>query len=120
MVPAVSGLTRAAIRRVELERLWPGAVASALNTYNRFLRQPGRWLYVPFYDCPCCDPIDARDTLDEALRSLAPRARADLNRVVMQLDVEFERRTLNDPQAHLRSAWRAFGPAWWRRRIHER
>ncbi|EFL10221.1 MULTISPECIES: hypothetical protein [Actinomycetes] len=97
---------------------WTERVSPALDRYRRFLRQPGRWLYVPWPDCPCGDPVEARDELEAALRALPPRARADLRRVLAPLDAEFRRRTLPDPAASSLSRWHA--EAWWRQRLHER
>lgn len=119
-VRQVSGVprrTRAAIDQIEAGYLGHGAVAETLHQYERFLRQPGRYLYLPWDDCPCCDPTEARDVLAEALRRLAPAARAGLRRLVTPLDAEFLRRTLPDPVAVSVSSWHA--EAWWRQRIRE-
>ncbi|BAJ32194.1 MULTISPECIES: hypothetical protein [Kitasatospora] len=107
--------TVAAVRRFEAARLWPGAVADALHAYEGFLRQPGQYLYVPLSDCPCCDPLEARDTLELALRLLPRPAGAPLRAAVDRLDTEFRRRTLPDPRAAPAGAWHA--AAWWRRRL---
>ncbi|WP_243659154.1 hypothetical protein [Tamaricihabitans halophyticus] len=69
-------------------------------------------------DCPCCDPVDARDELEAVLRVLPSGPRAELRRVVAALDEEFERRTLPDPKASLISSYHS--AAWWRRRLRER
>ena len=107
-VNGVSGRTSGDIRRLESERFWPGSVAAAVATYARFLRGPARVLYAE-YDCPCCDPIEARDHLQDVLRMLPSAAGAELRRVVAQLDREFERRTLPDPHASLRGDRAAWG-----------
>ncbi|MFF3764086.1 hypothetical protein ACFYYR_08370 [Streptomyces sp. NPDC001922] len=90
-------------------------MAEALEFYGQFLRRPGRYLYVGLGDCPCCDPVGARDVLADALNRLPPSARRELRRVVARLDEEFLRRTLPDPRAAARSAWHA--KAWWRQRL---
>nr|BFE50537.1 hypothetical protein GCM10017745_39640 [Saccharothrix mutabilis subsp. capreolus] len=80
---------RSAVEIAEAHELWTGCVSQALDRYRRFLSQPGRRLYVPWPDCPCCDPVDARDQLDVALRALPRGARAELRRAVGRLDDEF-------------------------------
>lgn len=117
-VPGVSHRTRAAIEQTEARYLWQGAVAEALHQYERFLRRPGRYLYLPWDDHPCGDPTDARDTLEAALRHLPPAARPGLRKIVAPLDAEYLRRTLPDPFAASLSAWHA--EAWWRQRIREK
>jgi hypothetical protein len=61
-IKGVSALTRAAIRWLETDRLWPGAVADALDTYRGF------WIN----RVPCAGPwaraVQARDDLEKALR----------------------------------------------------
>src|SRR5690242_146311 len=84
-VPAIRGVSRrtqAAIGLAEARHFWPGCVAQAAERYGRFLSQPGRWLYIPWPDCPCCDPVDARDELDAVLRVLPLHARAELRKVI--------------------------------------
>lgn len=102
----------------EARDLWAERVSPALDRYRSFLRQPGRWLYLPLSDCPCCDPVDARDDLDAALRVLPRRDRAELRRILAPLDDDFRRRTLPDPTAWSLSLWHA--SAWWRQRLYER
>ena len=92
-------------------RLGVGHAGSALQRYQEFLQRPGRWLY-PSPDCPCCDPIDARDELELALRALPPNRGRPLRELVARLDDEFRRRTFPDPHAEP-------GP-WWHRRLRER
>ncbi|GAA2898333.1 hypothetical protein GCM10010517_63440 [Streptosporangium fragile] len=117
-VPGISSRTRAAIARIEFEHqyLWPGAVAEALAEYRQFLRQPGRYLYVSNPDCPFCYPVEARDTLEHALRRLRHPARTELSRITAKLDEELQRRTLPDPRPRLPS-----GPfdGWWYHRLYE-
>lgn len=117
-VPGIPGRTQAAINRIECQYLGLGAVAEALYRYERFLHQPGRYLYLPWDDCPCCDPCDARDVLEDALRRLPPAAQGGLRLIVARLDEEFLRRTLPDPWAASVSSWHA--AAWWRQRIREK
>ncbi|GAA4258847.1 hypothetical protein [Dactylosporangium darangshiense] len=106
-----------AIQIAEARHLWPGCVRQGLDALRRFLRRPGRWLYIPWADCPCCDPVYARDELENALRRLPAHARAELRRAVAPLDEEFRRRTLPDPNARFISDWHA--AAWWRQRLRE-
>src|SRR5438045_3752536 len=83
-VDGLSRRTAGAVRRLEAEQFWPGSVAAAIATYQRFLRQPGRVLY-PWRDCPCCDPVDARDHLQDVLRRLSPTQSAELRKLVAEL-----------------------------------
>jgi hypothetical protein len=95
-------------------------VAAALTSYREFLRQPGRWLYIPWIDFPCCDPdpVGARDELQFALETLPPRSRAELRRKLAALDAEFLRRTLPNPGPY--TPYSDHPQAWWRRRLTER
>ncbi|MFF3934837.1 hypothetical protein ACFYZV_01530 [Streptomyces phaeofaciens] len=111
----MSARTRAAVRRVEAEHMWPDAVADALNRFDWAFRQPGRYLTGPG-ESPGIEIEDGRDDLEEALRHLPRGARADLGRLVERIDVEFERRTLPNPGWV--SEWTA--GRWWWWRIRER
>ncbi|WP_311774553.1 hypothetical protein [Streptomyces sp. AK010] len=111
----MSARTRAAIRRVEAEHLWPGAVAVDLSRFERAFGEPGRHLSGP-YESPGIEIEDGRDDLDEVLRYLPGGARVDLGRLVARIDAEFERRTLPDPGRA--SEWTA--GRWWWWRIRER
>ncbi|UCM88018.1 hypothetical protein [Streptomyces marincola] len=90
---------------------------SAIERYEGFLRQPGRPLYLPWPDCPCCDVVDARDILQLALDQLPPLSRAALQKLVSRLDADLRRRSLPDPDALRDNEWQA--AHWWRRRLHE-
>ncbi|GGS72751.1 hypothetical protein GCM10010222_11950 [Streptomyces tanashiensis] len=72
----------------------------------------------PVMACECCDPLVARDRLEDVLLWLPQGARADLGRLVAGLDAEFDRRTV-PLSPHLTPArpWGACG--WWRRRLME-
>jgi hypothetical protein len=117
----VEGLGRsaqAAVRRAEARQFGPGFLSGALATYEGFLRRPGRVLYVPVQDCPCCDVADSRDDIEDLLRALPPRARRELERVVAPLDAELERRTLPDPFATARAPSRRHRRRpWWHLRL---
>ncbi|MBK1787920.1 hypothetical protein [Prauserella cavernicola] len=115
-VPGVSRATQVAIAIAEARRLGAGSVGQAFDRYRRFVLQPGRWLYLPVADCPCCDVTDARDELETALRMLPRGPRAELSRVIAALDDEFRRRTLPDPRT--RSTSRP-ADAWWHHRLHD-
>ncbi|MFE1922193.1 hypothetical protein ACFW91_06440 [Streptomyces asoensis] len=115
------------IHRVEyLSRgiyLDPGATDRALRRYREFLRPPGSRPLYPreaFCGCPGCSFDDvryARDVLEDILRRLPERTRAELDRLVRPLDAELLRRTLPDPFAHRRQ-WRT--EYWWYRRLADR
>jgi hypothetical protein len=111
-IPGFARSSQAAVTRLETKALWPGAVSDAFAVVVEFLKQPGRLLYVSWADCPCCDVVSARDTLQAALTGVPPRARADLRVIVEELDTRFLRRTLPDPLSPA-------GP-WWHRRLRER
>ncbi|MFF3115467.1 hypothetical protein ACFVSN_40580 [Kitasatospora sp. NPDC057904] len=112
----MSGLTRAAIRRLEHERLWTGAVAGALSECRRYLSQSGRVLPEPETGCDECNPILARDLLQAVLLWLPVGARVDLGRLVARLDAEFDRRTVLRPELLMAdSPWGVEGS--WRSRL---
>ncbi|MEV0934444.1 hypothetical protein ACIBMX_43015 [Streptomyces phaeochromogenes] len=120
-IGGVSALTRAAVRRVEAEHLWPGAAANALATYESVLRLPGQDLAAWLIDvnCPCCCALEARDTLEDALYRLPTGARTDLRRRLARADEELARRTLPEPWRRETPQWQPPG-AWWRQRLLER
>ncbi|MFH8729099.1 hypothetical protein [Streptomyces termitum] len=105
-------MTRAAVRRVEDERMRPGAVAHALARFESAFRQPGRYPNAPEVRQPGPEVEDARDDLEEAVRHLPRGARRDLGRRIARVDEEFERRTPPNP-----APGNAFteGGRWWSR-----
>ncbi|MGH4031000.1 hypothetical protein ACQB60_18915 [Actinomycetota bacterium Odt1-20B] len=123
-IHGLSGRTSAAAARVERLSddyyLYVGATDDALRRYRAFLRTPGRRpLYPQDAECSCrgCsfdDVRHARDVLDEVLRQLPPRPRAELRAHLRALDDRYLRRTLADPFAGDRQ-WRS--DRWWRRRL---
>src|SRR6478609_1487082 len=96
-IQGVSARTRAAVRRVEDERMWPGAVADALARFEWAFRQPGRYLNASQVWQPGLEVEYARDDLEEAMLHLPRGARTDLGRLIARIDDEFERRTLPNP-----------------------
>ncbi|MDN3021467.1 hypothetical protein [Streptomyces sp. S.PB5] len=123
-IHGLSSRTSVAIDRVETLSddyyVYPGATDHALRRYRAFLhgaqRRPG---YPQATGCSCrgCsfeDVRHARDVLDDVLRQLPPRPRAELARRVRVLDVRYRQLTLPDPFAGQRQ-WRA--DRWWRRRL---
>ncbi|MEU8539350.1 hypothetical protein AB0C52_05000 [Streptomyces sp. NPDC048717] len=109
----MSALTRVAIRRVEDERMWQGAVVAALDRFERAFRHAGRYLETCF-DVGL-EVEAARDTLEEIMRHLPSGARRDLGRLIGRIDEEFERRTLPEPRPA--GDWL---PDWWWARVRER
>ncbi|XMA35626.1 hypothetical protein O1157_00605 [Streptomyces albogriseolus] len=91
----VSARTRAAIRRVEDQQMWPNAVAHAFLHIECAFQQPGRYLDACAFDSPGL--ADARDDLEWAMRHLPSGARRDLAQLITRIDAEIERRTLPDP-----------------------
>jgi hypothetical protein len=114
-VRGVSARTRAAIRRVEDQELWPSAVADALARFEQAFQQPGRYLNASEVCSPGLEVEDARDVLEQALLHLPCGARRDVGRLIARIDAEFERRTLPEPN-NVELAM--FG--WWRSRMRER
>ena len=112
-VPGVSARTRAAIRRIEDQEMWPNAVAKALSIFGWALDQPGRYLDASAFESPGVG--DARDDLELAMLYLPLGAKRDLGRLVTRIDEEFERRTLPEPNY---SEWAT--TRWWWTRMRER
>jgi hypothetical protein len=111
---AITGLSAATVREIrhcERTRLSPGAVARALSEWRSVVHSPRRRLQSEAFEagCPCCDPLEHRQILAEALACLPRPARRELQAQVTPLDELFERRTLSDPTTapHL---------PWWQRR----
>lgn len=117
-IRGVSAATRLAIRKLEEDRLWPGAVAAALAECRSYLGQPGRVLPDPVIGCDCCDPLVARDRLEDVLLWLPRGARADLGRLLAGLDAEFDRRAVS-LSSHLMLATPFSACGYWRRRFME-
>ncbi|WP_329217118.1 hypothetical protein OG352_14135 [Streptomyces sp. NBC_01485] len=132
--PRIRGLsarTSLAIHHVEYEggdrHLFAGATALALHRYREFLSSPGRHtLYPRTSVCPGCpgcgldDVRHARDVLDETLRLLPRRPRAELARTLSALDRRYLDRTLPDPRPHPATSAAPATPApWWHRRLGE-
>ena len=111
---AIDGLSMGALREIryyERSRLRPGAIAHALAEWKRAVHWPTADLLQDtiLAGCPCCDPLEHRDVLAQALAGLGPPARRELQAKVSPLDELLQRRTHHDP---LTSA----GLPWWRRR----
>ena len=123
-IHGLSARTSVAIDRVERFSgdyyVYPGTTDRALRRYRAFLQPAGRRpLYPQDAECPCrgCsfdDVRHARDVLEEVVRQLPPRPRAELERRVRALDARYAERTLPDPFATHRQ-WRS--GLWWRRRL---
>ena len=113
-LPAIDGLSSGAvreIRRYEHSRLRPGAVTHALTEWRRTVHQPIARLLLDVVDvrCPCCDPLENRDVLAQALAALNTVARRELQAAVDPFDDVLRRRTHHDPLTP--AEW-----PWWRRR----
>ncbi|MGH8916844.1 MAG: hypothetical protein ACRD0H_00615 [Actinomycetes bacterium] len=110
----LSARVLAAIGQVDREYFWPRATERALLSYREFLTS-GRWpLYPQLEDCPCdgCSLDDvrvARDVIEEVLRRLPPRERAELRRLVSPMDRRYLALTLPDPFAR--------NGLWWHQRL---
>ncbi|MFJ5938894.1 hypothetical protein [Streptomyces sp. NPDC093071] len=111
-IRGVSARTRAAVRRVEEERVRPGAVADALARFEWAFRQPGRYLNASEVWQPGLEVEDARDDLEKVMLHLPLGARRDLGRLIARIDEEFERRTLPNPRP---VRVRALDGWWWAR-----
>src|SRR5262245_38508619 len=87
---SVPGLARgsstlaAAVARLERERLWPGAVAQALQQWSRIARRPQVALSGGC-GCPLCNPFystDERAVLELAVHALPARPARELRGLV--------------------------------------
>jgi hypothetical protein len=80
----------AVIDRLERTRFCPGAVAQALNSWSRFVRDPMHRLWDPEYGCgvpECCpDPVALRSILEAAAHGLPPKDARVLRRRIAVLD----------------------------------
>jgi hypothetical protein len=111
----VDGLTARSVSQIqflERSRLGPGSVARALTEWKRTVRR--RDVSVLFeeiaqHGCPCCDPTEAREVLQQTLSLLEPRARRELWAIVEPLDELFRSRTIHDPHS-------LPGQPWWLQR----
>ncbi|MGW4725008.1 hypothetical protein [Streptomyces sp. NPDC004291] len=110
-VPGLSGAANAAVRALERERLSPGIVAVALSVWSVRVHGTKRpWKrWEAEFTCPCCGEGWARDTLQEALFMLPPKASAELRVRVERLDATLLGRTHHEPTAEP-------GRAWWHHR----
>lgn len=86
----LSPRARAVIVRLERTRFWPGAVAQALDSWRRFVRDPVHRLWDPSYGCgvpECCpDPAQLRAILAAAAHTLPPKDARELRRRIAALD----------------------------------
>lgn len=95
------GLPRGSARLVSalavLERHGLDSVAGALRVWRLEVR--GQLVLT---GCDHCDesPIEARRTLDAALRSLPPRPARELREMVAPLDALYVAKTVPDPSVH--------------------
>ncbi|MGW0928056.1 hypothetical protein [Streptomyces sp. NPDC002644] len=125
-IHGLSGRTSLAVHRAERLSddyyVFPGATEVALRRCREFLRTPGRKPLYPqdtFCTCRGCSLADvrhARDVLEEVLRMLPHRPRAELRRQVARFDARFRERTLPDPFAG-RRPWEP--DVWWYHRLTE-
>ncbi|WP_433202542.1 hypothetical protein ACQP00_32540 [Dactylosporangium sp. CS-047395] len=104
------------------EHVRPGHTAYLLRRYRRFLRRPGRVLWLEAAECSCgdCQYDDmavVRDGLEEMARRLPPAASTELRRLLDRLDDEFERRTVPDPVP--RTGRRGEELPWWHLRVYQ-
>lgn len=106
-VPGLSGAANAAVRELEGERLTPGIVSVALSVWSVRVRgTERRWRpREAEFTCPCCGEGWARDTLQEALSTLPPRAATELRVRIERLDEILLRRTHHEPAADPELAW---------------
>lgn len=106
-VPGLSGAANAAVRVLERERLSPGIVAVALSVWSvRVHGTRRRWRqWEAEFTCRCCGEGWARDTLQDALFMLPPRAAAELRVQVERLDAVLLGRTQHELTADPELAW---------------
>ncbi|TQF02451.1 hypothetical protein E6W39_09425 [Kitasatospora acidiphila] len=104
--------------------LQSGRTSQFLHSYRKFLRQPARRLRLVASECPACpgcqydDVAVVRDALEEIVSFLPLLARAELRRLLVDLDAEFGRRTLHDPDPSHWVDWSGNPYPWWHRRLY--
>lgn len=111
-IDGLSPRTMAEINRLERSDDGPRAVADALAGWRRLVHRPDLVVCLREEErspCPCCDPFDARDRLDDVLRRLSPRARNELQAKIQPFDDLYLRRTVPVPRYMV-------DLPWWRQR----
>jgi len=106
-LPRGSGKLAGAVSRLEHERLWPGAIAQALQQWSRTAHRPRRALSGGC-GCPMCNPFyttDEREVLEAAMHALPPQAARELRRLVKPLDDRYIAKTWPDPFASPDDGW---------------
>jgi len=110
-VSHVSAGTLRAIAEFERTRLYPGAIAEALDSWRRYVRGPtGRFYNDDLLPCPCsgCSGEDLaweRVQLRTALHALPIRAARELRARVKPLDEVYLARTVPSPETDHVRAW---------------
>ncbi|WP_370947259.1 hypothetical protein AB5J62_06805 [Amycolatopsis sp. cg5] len=109
-MPRIRGLSRRTHEAIWLleERESRFHTASRLRTYQSALAEPGGLPLSPS-PCPCCDPLEARDELEQVLRQLPPFSRAEFARLLAPLDDRLRSKTVPYPWPE-RRPW---ATAWW-------
>jgi len=87
--------------------LAPGVVSVALSVWSVHVHgTERRWRpWEAEFTCPCCDAGWSRDTLQEAMSTLPPRAATELRARIERLDDVLLGRTVHDPAKPSESAW---------------
>lgn len=105
-IPGVSAPALRAVTDLERTRLWPDAVADALDGWARFVRGPlEEYRPTGCLDATCqrADPAVCRETLRTAVHALPARAARELRALVEPLDETYLTRCLVIP-SRLRDA----------------
>ena len=89
IVPGIPGVAAAEIRRLDAAG---SSVARSLVAWGRYVHGPLRDL-ADQAACPCCDPLEPRRVLEEALAALSLRSRRALRAKIEPLDEIYQRRT---------------------------
>ncbi|REH25966.1 hypothetical protein BCF44_1355 [Kutzneria buriramensis] len=128
-IDRLSPHTSAAIRLAEHSHqghhIRPDGTAEFLRRYRNFVHRPERNLRLVASEMPCCpgcqydDIAVVRDALQEVMRVLPRQARIELRQLLANLDAEFRRRTLPDPDPEHWTDWSGTPDAWWHRRLYQ-
>ncbi|GLY88614.1 hypothetical protein Airi02_065430 [Actinoallomurus iriomotensis] len=114
-VPVIDGLPAKVLRQItDVSRAGRcgtvAEMATALGALRWFLVRPGRVLIPdPVTTCPCHDPREALDVLNEIMDALPGPAARHVAAIVEPLSEQYRARTLPNPYAPPNSPW------WWRR-----
>jgi hypothetical protein len=83
-IPGLSPAGKKVVAQLELTRFWPGAVAEALDSWARFVRDPVHRFWITSISCgvpECCEDPDELYRVLHAAASALPAADARMVRL---------------------------------------